>query len=594
MKRPTLPLSLAITALSIASLSAANAAYDESWWPTATPDVAKANTGESITIPVLSNDLGISLQLSSVNTTTTGLGSATLSADKQSVVYQSAKRFSGTDTFWYDFIDVKGRANAAKVTVEVAAQTTKPLAWPSAGYDTAETTINTSIDIDVLNNDEGTGLTLREVNGTTVKLGKALINVDTQTINYTPPSNFTGTDEFWYVFSDQWGRTNAGKITLSVNGKTNYNGGWPTAIKDITATINTQTVLIPVLENDLGEGLKLIETNATTVKLGKASIEGSQIRYTPPSNFAGEDSFWYAFEDEQGRTNSTQVFITISENKEPSEITFCENNYRSDGTKEGTTITNEPLSIQETVIDGVEVNTFPTQQLGDFAVVGNRRYYLENNDTDLQVILWVEEDGNTKKVLTITNEFTIAPLGIFGDSLFYSATGTTTGVFMNDGDNNTYLGDYPTSLKMLTNKSAPYFKYTGDNAYLETGVQFLRLNEEGTRLNYVAIEYFFNRINQTVFSLFYRDGIDYISKSSSYSSPPTQSYSVNTYQQDFNGETLSTIQAAVSKAVVSENRLFFTTSSVSTTGTNGEITDIPAKLFSVNAYHDIVELATCN
>lgn len=591
MKRLIITLILAITATPI--LLQAND-YDESWWPTATPDSANTVSGEAVTIPVLGNDLGIKLTLRSVNTTTVKFGSATLSADKQSVIYQSAKGFSGTDTFWYDFEDAKGRANAAMVTVEVSSSgDDKPLAWPTAGYDTATTTVNTAIEIDVLNNDEGVGLSLTEVNTTTVKLGSAIINEDSQTIQYTPPAGFTGSDEFWYVFNDQWGRTNAGKISLMVDNKTEYSGGWPTAVPDNAATLNTESVIIPVLDNDLGLGLTLTKTNTTTVKLGKTVIDGDKILYSPPAGFTGEDSFWYDFEDSQGRANSTQVFVSVSDNATLSTIAFCGSNYRTNGTKAGTFITDEKLTIQETRIDKVGSNIF-TAPAPDLAVIGDRRYYTVEDSTAGSVSVMLEEAGETKTITAFPIEFAIRGFGVYDGIFFFTAyqqTYSNFELYMHDESGYKALGIYATNLRLLTNLSAPYFSTVtfNDSGILEN--KYLRLDENRREIIKVAAETIANNVDQTIPSIFYKDGIDYITKYSDIISRTT-----SLIQQNSDGDVLSRRPANVDKAIINEGRLLFTT--IEHTDRIGEVsgfveTTYPAKLFTVNANQEIIELAVC-
>ena len=56
----------------------------------------------------------------------------------------------------------------------------------------------------MLANDVGEGLSLKSVNESSTKWGRVVINGDK--LVYTPRYNYTGSDEFWYVFEDAWGR----------------------------------------------------------------------------------------------------------------------------------------------------------------------------------------------------------------------------------------------------------------------------------------------------------------------------------------------------------------------------------------------------
>lgn len=92
---------------------------------------------------------------------------------------------------------------------------------------------------------------------------------------------------------------------------------YPVAIQDNFSAIDGRWEMLEVLANDSGENLNIIASNNWTLKGGRTSISNSFERkkriiyYRPPDGFSGEDEFWYALEDEQGRTNSTKVTIHV-------------------------------------------------------------------------------------------------------------------------------------------------------------------------------------------------------------------------------------------------------------------------------------------
>ena len=109
-----------------------------------------------------------------------------------------------------------------------------------------------------------------------------------------------------------------------------YGSPWPTGVADNVTVSMGQRVYIPVLANDSGENLSLTEINTTTVALGKVEMNSSRtaVYYTSASGYTGDDSFWYAFKDSQGRTNSTQVFLNVfSFGTRENETTTTTNNY---------------------------------------------------------------------------------------------------------------------------------------------------------------------------------------------------------------------------------------------------------------------------
>lgn len=195
--------------------------------------------------------------------------------------------------------------------------------WPTGVADNVTVNVNQRVYIPILDNDRGDNLRLRDVNTTTVSLGSVQMNSDRTAIYYTPASGFTGDDSFWYSFEDNLGRSNATQVFLKVIAFNNNDtttdsdaadySGWPSANVDTVTTTKNVAITVPVLDNDRGDRLSLTTVNDWTKKGGRASIRGDSVLYTPKSNYLGEDSFWYNFEDARGRKNSTQVKITITD-----------------------------------------------------------------------------------------------------------------------------------------------------------------------------------------------------------------------------------------------------------------------------------------
>lgn len=184
-------------------------------WPVATKDLARVSDNQPITISVLDNDIGGGLTLTSVNEWSTNGGKARINDDGKTITYNklgSPDTWPDVDSFWYVFTDAWGRKNAAKVEIILGEPANQ--GWPVSIRDNANTTINTPITIDVLANDTGLGLSLKEVNGSSVKWGSIIIQGDKAL--YTPYKDFTGTDEFWYVMTNVLGQTNAAKVTVNV------------------------------------------------------------------------------------------------------------------------------------------------------------------------------------------------------------------------------------------------------------------------------------------------------------------------------------------------------------------------------------------
>ena len=103
-------------------------------------------------------------------------------------------------------------------------------------------------------------------------------------------------------------------IALSVGAiQSAQSSPWPTGVADNVTVSTGQRVYIPVLTNDSGEGLSITEVNTRTVQLGSVEMNASKtaVYYKSKAGFSGDDSFWYAFKDNLGRTNATQVFLKV-------------------------------------------------------------------------------------------------------------------------------------------------------------------------------------------------------------------------------------------------------------------------------------------
>lgn len=121
------------------------------------------------------------------------------------------------------------------------------------------------------------------------------------------------------------------------------NGPWPTATEDRVVAVSNQRIYLPVLENDIGQGLELIEVNTTTVGLGSVEMDAAKkaVYYRSAKNFVGKDSFWYAFKDNAGRTNSAKVSVKVA----------------------GATAENVPSAVKVTTKKDELVNSFPAGQV---------------------------------------------------------------------------------------------------------------------------------------------------------------------------------------------------------------------------------------
>ncbi|MCP5195658.1 MAG: tandem-95 repeat protein [Gammaproteobacteria bacterium] len=257
----------------------------------AVDDAATTAAGTPITVSVLSNDTGTGLTVSAVSAPVHG--SAVLSGS--TVTYTPTAGFTGTDAFTYTITDSFSRTDTATVTVII-----NPSGLNAVDDATTTTSVGTSITVNVLANDAGSGLTLTSVSPPAH--GSAVISGNT--VIYTPASGFAGTDSFIYTITDSFGQTDTATVTVTIN-PSGLN-----AVNDAVTTPAGTPITINVLSNDAGTGLTLITVGPPAH--GNAVISDGAVIYTPASGFSGADTFTYTITDSFGQTATAAVTVTVN------------------------------------------------------------------------------------------------------------------------------------------------------------------------------------------------------------------------------------------------------------------------------------------
>ena len=336
-----------------------------------------------------------------------------------------------------------------------ATQSAHSSRWPTGTPDNVTVSSGQRIFIPVLKNDSGQGLSLIEVNTTTVALGSVQMNASRTALYYTSKTGFTGKDSFWYAFQDKQGRTNSTQVFLNVTsrprkrvttshtsaGNKNYSG-WPVATEDRVKVSANSSVSIPVLDNDVGDRLKLIEVNDWTVNGGRASIAGNNVVYRPKQDYVGQDSFWYNFIDARGRKNSTQVKVTITSSSiteyKPAPRAAAEGRGRGNAGAVYLPMHVDFLKNQRFIWG--EVGGTQSMQVVKAADAGSTQLNVSNGFTlkDNQLITYLATDGDYytvatgKSSATTVNLRTPLPQAI--------ASGGTIWNFYNDGSHPNTIG----------------------------------------------------------------------------------------------------------------------------------------------------------
>ncbi|MBW3576954.1 MAG: choice-of-anchor B family protein [Actinobacteria bacterium] len=191
--------------------------------PTATDIATNTDEDTSVIVTLSGSDaetceLGFSIVSGPAHGSLSSLDNAacisgTPNTDAAAIAYTPDADYNGPDSFAYRVTDEHGNSGDASVSITVAPENDAPI----ASNDSASTTKNTSVTVDVLANDsdiDGDTLSVTEV--TNVNSGATVTINEDNTLTYTPPTDFVGPDAFGYTVSDGNGGTDSAAVEMSV------------------------------------------------------------------------------------------------------------------------------------------------------------------------------------------------------------------------------------------------------------------------------------------------------------------------------------------------------------------------------------------
>lgn len=269
--------------------------------PVANKDSVTVNEDTEINLAVLENDYdedGDTINFDSASATN---GTVTIEPDK-TLTYTPTLNFNGSDNISYDISDGQGGTASSTVAITITPINDAPLAIADSGSTSEDTTIN----INVLANDSDTDNDTLSISSASASNGVVSIASD-NSLNYTPNSNFNGSDTINYSLSDGLA-TVTSTVAVSIS-SVNDN---PVAVADIASTNEDALVSISVLSNDSdsdGDTLTIISASAVN---GTAVINGNNIDYTPNANFNGTDTISYTVNDTANPVGAASSTVTVS------------------------------------------------------------------------------------------------------------------------------------------------------------------------------------------------------------------------------------------------------------------------------------------
>ncbi len=180
---------------------------------------------------------------------------------------------------------------------------------PIAYNDAANTSLNTSVPIGVLNNDidEDGNPTINKASiiiQTQPPNGTLSINYTTGIVTYFPNTGYSGTDVFKYTVKDTNGaESNAATVTVSVNKAL-------VGVDDIATTLVNTPVVVRVLDNDPKKnGADILKISDPANGSIVINSDGT-ITYTPVTGFSGKNSFSYKLTNSVG-DESDPVTVSV-------------------------------------------------------------------------------------------------------------------------------------------------------------------------------------------------------------------------------------------------------------------------------------------
>ena len=161
---------------------------------------------------------------------------------------------------------------------------------------------------------EGSALTLTVAS--TSGTGTVAVNADNKSVDYTPASNFNGTEVITYTVSDGKLSDLTGKLTITVNPVNDV----PVAVDDkFTVLEDSGLTGIDIITNDINLDGDALTFTAVTSGTGTISsnADNKLVDYKPASNFNGSEVITYTVSDGTLKDTGTLTITVTSVNDAP-------------------------------------------------------------------------------------------------------------------------------------------------------------------------------------------------------------------------------------------------------------------------------------
>ncbi len=138
----------------------------------------------------------------------------------------------------------------------------------------------------------------------------SVTNASTGAFRYTPTSNYSGSDSFTFRASDGQAQSNTATESITI---TAVNHAPVASAGSLSTTVNTAAT--GTMQGSDQDGNALTFSVVTAPAHGSVSVTNAStgaFRYTPTSNYSGNDSFTFKVSDGQAQSNTATVSITVT------------------------------------------------------------------------------------------------------------------------------------------------------------------------------------------------------------------------------------------------------------------------------------------
>ena len=272
--------------------------------PESFPDVADMEEDTKLTLDVLANDYDADNDTLTISSASSALGTVEVNPDN-TLTFQAINNFTGVAEINYITLDGHGGITAGIATITVINVNDEPVAID----DTAETTEDLAVVINVLSNDSDADHDeLKVIHASSTK-GQVSINTD-YSLTFTPTENINGSAILNYTISDEKGGISTAEVYVSILAVNDS----PDLSNDTVQTDEDTPVVINILDNDNdadNDILTVTDVHAITPG-GMVSLnKDNTLTFVPVSDFNGEVNLSYTVNDSHGGIASASVTVII-------------------------------------------------------------------------------------------------------------------------------------------------------------------------------------------------------------------------------------------------------------------------------------------